>query len=427
MIKKIIMSNAGPLGIAKILQLFIPLITVPYLARIIGAEGLGKLAFSQALTTYFFLFTELGISVYSTREVAVHLSDKQYISKLMTNAFMIKCVFTIFTFLLITISILYFPFFANIKLLLAAFAPSILSNTLMPHWYFQGQQKMWRIAASNLIGALVYTVGIFVFVKTHSDTIVVVIITTVSTFFSLAYSLYLVKKDGISFLSLSLIDINFALTTLKRAFPLYLSTVLGAIYTNIYVVFLGFVASEKTVGYYSAAERIIKALLGIESVLGMSFYPHLSKIYAYNRSRFLKEIGKTSLVTLLFSIMICLTVLFSSSLIIKVIYGNDFQDSISILRILCLLLPILAINDIGGTQFFLPMEMKSKFLMATSIGLSVSALSTYYFSMLFSGNGTALAYLSAEVSISIFMVFSIYRTIKNNFASLQNDSLKTLV
>ena len=125
--------------------------------------------------------------------------------------------------------------------------------------------------------------------------------------------------------------------------------------------------------------------------------------------------------------MICLTVLFSSSLIIKVIYGNDFQDSISILRILCLLLPILAINDIGGTQFFLPMEMKSKFLMATSIGLSVSALSTYYFSMLFSGNGTALAYLSAEVSISIFMVFSIYRTIKNNFASLQNDSLKTLV
>lgn len=421
MIKKIILKNAGPLSIAKVLQLFLPLLTIPYLARIIGADGLGKLAFSQALTTYFFLFTELGISVFSTREVAVHLSDKQYLSKLITNTFFIKCVFSIFAFLLIAISVLYVPFFVKIRSLLIALTPSILSNTLLPHWYFQGQQKMWRIAASNLIGSLVYTAGVFVFVKTGNDTLNVAILSTVSSFFSLAYSFYLVKKDGIPLFSLSLLDIDFSLNTLRRALPLYLSTVLSAIYTNIYVVFLGLVSSEKIVGYYSAAERIIKALLGIESVLGMSFYPHLSKIYAFNPTRFLKEISKTSFVTLSFSIIICASTLFSSSLIINVIYGNDFQESISILRILCILFPVLAINDIGGTQFFLPMEMKSRFLMATAIGLSVSALSTFHLSRLFSGNGTALAYLSAEISISIFMIFSIWKTIREKFPSSQSN------
>ena len=172
--------------------------------------------------------------MYSTREVAVHLSDKQYISKLMTNAFMIKCVFTIFTFLLITISILYFPFFANIKLLLAAFAPSILSNTLMPHWYFPGSAKMWRIAASNLIGALVYTVGIFVFVKTHSDTIVVVIITTVSTFF--LWHTHFILLKGWHFLSFAFTDrYKFCIDYFKKSFSLYLSC--APQFTQIYMWF----------------------------------------------------------------------------------------------------------------------------------------------------------------------------------------------
>jgi len=403
--KKVLITNFGSLSLVQIAGYVLPLVYLPYLVRVIGPDKFGAIAFAQAVVVYFSLITNLGTNLYAPREIAVSKGDHSKISSLVSNIFFMKLVFllaAIFAYIAVVYAV---PKFRAEKTLFMFTGGNLIMAALLPTWFFQGIEKMANIAVANLLSRALGICLIFAVIRQTSDYVYVPLINVLAQMLGLLFMYYIMfAKEKIKVVRPDIFSMR---KIAKESFPLFISNISISIYTGINTVVLGFLTNNTVVGYYSVAERLVRAGLSIEGQLGAVFYPHISKLVAISKEQAIAAIKKTFVVIMLFAIPATTFIFFNANEIIRLVFGNKFSLSVVPMQILSFLFIIIGLSNVFGMQILLPFG-KRKELMKPIVTAGIVNLTLNFILVPFlKQNGAALAFLVSEIWLTSWMYFEV--------------------
>ena len=312
----------------QLLTLIIPLITAPYLSRVIGAEGIGKYSYAYSTAYYFFILIKLGLDNYGNRCIA-KCSNKEERS---------KTFFSIYSFQLITgilIISLYFVYSFTLALDKKAalyMIPYVVSGIFDITWFFNGIEKFKLTVVRNTMVKIVTTISIFLFVKSATDVFVYIRIMALGFLASQLIMWPFVKNETI-FVKPSIPDI---LKHIKPNLILFIAVAAVSLYRYMDKIMLGAVINEYEVGIYENSERILQIPINFVNALGIVMIPRMSKaINEPNNKETIKNVILLSEVFVCFlSTSIGLGILGISNVLIPMFYGKGFERCVDVLYIL---------------------------------------------------------------------------------------------
>ncbi|HPP66932.1 MAG TPA: oligosaccharide flippase family protein, partial [bacterium] len=304
---KRLFSNFVSLSILQIANYLLPLITLPYLVRVLGPGKYSLVAFAQAFIQYFVILTDYGFNLSATREIAIHRDNKEKLSEIFSCVMFIKMGLFLFALIIMSAVVFSFQKFSREWFIYYLTFGMVMGQVLFPVWFFQGMERMRYITLLNITAKLIFTVAVFVFITQESDYWKAPAFNSAGYIIAGIAGLYLVKKRfGIGF---KFYDFKKIKNYFKDSSQFFLSRVSVSIYTSSNVFLLGFFTSNTMVGYYAIAEKLYQALQGLYQPITQVLYPYVAK--EKNIALF-KNIFKS--VVLINIIAICVLFLFSDEL-----------------------------------------------------------------------------------------------------------------
>lgn len=340
---RVLVENFFSLSVLQIMGYILPLITLPYLVRVLGVEKYGLVNFAIAFVMYFQILTDYGFSLSATREISVHRDDKTKISEIFSSVLIIKSLLMILSLIILAIIVFSFNRFSgDWKIYFLAFG-LVVGNIIFPTWFFQGMERMKYITLLNVLANVIFTIAIFVFIKQASDYLYVPLINSLGLIISGLISLWIIfKKFKINF---TIPSKNGLITHFKDSTNFFLSRASVSIYTSSNAFFLGLFTNNTSVGYYAAAEKLYTAAQGLYSPLVQVVYPYMSK--SQNKPFYRKIFKLTTGFNTIFSILLFIL----SGSIISILYGYNFQASVPVMMIFSIALLVVVPSQLLGYPF----------------------------------------------------------------------------
>jgi PST family polysaccharide transporter len=348
--KKRLFENFLSLSVLRGLNYILPLITLPYLVRVLGTEKYGLIAFAQAFIGYFMILTDYGFNLSATREISINREDKQKVSEIFSSVLTIKFFLCILSFLIL-VSLSFIPKFKKDWLVYIFTFGMVLGNILFPVWFFQGIEKMRYITILNIVAKSIFTVCIFIFIKKMSDFLYVPLINSLGYLVAGVLSLRIVFKNfAVKFVIPSFENIKHQL---KEGWHIFISTIAISLYTISNTFILGLFTNNTIVGYYAAAEKIVKVIQSMLTPIFQTVYPYISKLANESKEKALNFIKKLLKIIGLGSFIISFSLFIFSTQIVYILLGSQFQNSIIVLKILAFLPLIIGVATVYATLFLL--------------------------------------------------------------------------
>ncbi len=330
--RKKIFGNFFSLSILQFTNYLIPLITLPYLARVLGPERFGIIAFAQAFIQYFTLLTDYGFNLTATREISINRNDETEISRIFISVMTIRFFLLALSLVTILLLISIIPKFNEEKDLFLLSFLAVVGTSMFPQWFYQGIEKMKFITIFSLSSKLIFTVAIFFLIKTEEDYLWTPFLNSmgyiVAGMIGLLYPFIYLK---VSFSFPTLKELKFHL---REGWHIFVSTVSINLYTSSNSVLLGFFTNNTIVGYYSAAERLFRAVQFLGMPIYQALFPHFSKLFVSDRKLALKQFKTIFRLTMFITFFISLFLTITSKFWIIKILGTDYQNSIAVFSIL---------------------------------------------------------------------------------------------
>ena len=410
---KTIISSFSYLSILSISQYVFPLITFPYLVRVLGPEQFGLLAFAQSFIQYFSLVVDYGFNLTATRQISIHRRNLDKISEIFSLVIAARLTLLILCFLLMSFIVYCVPMFRSVSAIYYASFIGVLGTVLFPSWFFQGMEKMKYIAAPTIIARIITLVFIFVFIQKPSDYILAAVIQSAGSVLvgiiglGTAYVAFpiILKVPTIRRVKLTLID----------GWHVFISQISTSLFSTSNIFILGLFASNIQVGYFAIADKIVRAVVALISPVSMAVYPAMSTMIFNSRSRALLFLQKLlvygGIAFLLFSLF-----LFFGSDCITYLVAGEYNNNIALLiRILSILPVTIFIVNVYGTQIMLNVGMQKQFMnIMIAIGV-FSIASSFILVPFFAERGTAAVSLSSEILEMILIITMVQKSGINLF------------
>lgn len=385
-------------------QMLFPLITFPYVCRVIEADGVGQINFFQSIISYISLFTCLGIPMYAIREIARDRSDVIQMNRTAMEILLLHSMLTLVGYAIVAILCLTITQIqVNIPLFLIL-SLTIFFTAIGCEWFYQGIEDFKYITIRGLIIKTVSVVLLFIFVKSKTDllyygcyTVFGVLGGNIFNFFRLRKYIH---RENIIF---SELHITRHIKPVLKVFSFYVVT---SIYLQLNTILLGFLKDALAVGYFAAATKVVQMLLRLAACLGSVMMPRASHLIAENReNEFNHLIQKSYDFTLAISLPITIGLIFCASSLIMVLCGAKFDSSILPSQIIAPTILMVAISNVFGIQVLYP---KGKINIVT-LGCGIGAIADLILNLclipFFSYIGTSIAYLGAEIATTVSMYF----------------------
>lgn len=269
-----LIKNLSYLTILQIFNLILPIITFPYLIRVLGKEIYGLIIFAQAIIAYFSIFINFGFNISATKDISLNRNNIEKLSEIVNSVLVIKSSLFILSMIILSIGILFIPFIRDIGILLILTMGLSLYEAIFPIWYFQGIEKMKYITFINLITRGSFTILIFILIKDSSDYLIVPTLNTLGAFFAGIISMYLLYyKHKLSFsLPPTLIIINY----IKESLHFFLSRATGILIARTNTVLIGAFMGYTEVAYYDLALKISELSKIPSNLINQTIYPRIS-------------------------------------------------------------------------------------------------------------------------------------------------------
>lgn len=389
--KNVVLSTAY-----QMLLLFLPLITAPYISRVLGVDGVGIYSYTYSIQTYFAMFAALGTASYGSREIARNRDDIHKRSQLFWEIELLTVVTTslclIAWFLLTLFSGTY-----QIYYMLLSFA--LLATMFDISWLYTGIEQFRYIVLQNSIFKLLGAAALFLFVKEKDDVPVYVLILSLTTLLvNLSMWIYLPKFVH----AVSLKNIRI-LPHFKETLVYFLPAVATSVYTVLDKALIGWMTDEVSEnGYYEQATKIVgiaKAVTftSLNNVIGS----RMSYLFAQGRNDEAKEKIYFSIEYVLFmGFGICFGLLGVSARFVPVFFGNGYEQVITLLYELSFIVIIIGISNCLGSQYYNPAGLRAlsaKFIIAGSV---VNLMINLVLIPKFKSTGAVAASIIAELVIT---------------------------
>ena len=267
--------NLGYLSLLQVASYIFPLITIPYLARVIGVDSFGKIAFASAVVVWFQTVADWGFNFTATRDVAKHRDDKEKVSEIFSNVLWARMLLMLVSFVLLMIVIYIIPKFHENKTILLITFLLIPGHILYPDWFFQAIERMKYITILNLLSKLLFTILIFVFIKEKSDFILQPLFTTLGYIISGLLAIYLISfKWKVKIKAPRFKDI---LQTIKGSTDVFINNITPNLYNSFSTILLGFWGGPVANGLLDASKKFTSVAHQFVNIIARTFFPFLSR------------------------------------------------------------------------------------------------------------------------------------------------------
>ena len=379
-----------------------PLITFPYISRVLMATGNGKVATASAVITYFNMFASLGIPTYGIRACAKVRDDKEKLNKTFSSIYSLQVI--TFSIAIIAYAIYLFLFVKDNKLIAPLQLIYVTSGLFDIGWLFFGLEQFKLTVARNTLIKISTVIFMFVFVHKPSDLWKYTLIMSAGTLFSQAYLWFYVKK----FVSFKRCSIKEIACNIKPVLILFIPVLAYSIYKVMDKIMLGNMSSYDQVGFYNNAEKIINIPMGIITALGTVMLPRMSNIVANGDKKRVDDYIRISakLVTLLSS-AIAFGLMGVSSVLAPVFFGDEFIACGNIMRLLSVTVFFIAWANVIRTQYLIPNKRDSIYLTSTMIGAILNLIINWMLIPKYQANGAAFGTIVAEFSVMLVQMIAV--------------------
>ena len=378
----------------QILAIILPIITTPYLARVLGSKGTGIYSYTISIVTYFILFGSLGIALYGQREIAYVQNNEKKKNRIFTELVFLRLI-TMF------IAAIIFFFTFGIKgeysLYYKILLFEMLANAIDISWLYQGLEEFKKIVLRNFVVKILSIISIFIFVKSLGDVwkyVTIYALTTLIGNVSLWFKLKNYAKFDFKEFSLK--------KHIKPMLLLFIPQVAIQVYTVLDKTMLGSMLNDMSeVGYYEQAQKIVKILLTIISSLGTVMLPRIAKCYAEGKTKEINEYMKKSFNFLFFlSFPMMFGIIAISSNFVPLFFGKGYDNVVPILSLVSILMLLIGMSNITGNQYLLPTKRQGEYTASVIIG----ACTNFILNLLLIPNlksiGASIATIIAETFVT---------------------------
>jgi PST family polysaccharide transporter len=384
----------------------LPLLTVPYLSRTLGADAWGLVAMAQAFAVYVNVIVDYGFIYSATRSVAA-ADTRDQVAQTVASVFGAKMLLGIFACGGAAIAYVGLPAFRNHPAVLGAAVLSEVVRAMLPGFYFYGMQRVATFSQLEMCARLAAAAGLFVFVHRPEDAWEVFALNGATAMVTLAIAVWLIQARH----PLRIPQLQQAWQIIREGWSMFLFRGTHNVYTLGNAFLLGLFASSETVGFYAGAEKINSAAVGLLAPLSTVLYPKTASLLKTSRSK------AARLTTLSLCIMgaagIGLTVLmwFGAPIIVPLFLGRGFTASVTPFRILSLRSPMVAWINTLGFQWLLALGLEKYFQRATLAALLANLALAIFLVPRFSASGMAGAVVLSQIVVvaGIFLVLKARR------------------
>ena len=386
--------------IYQVLSLITPLITAPYISRVLGSSGVGIYSYTNSIVTYFTLFAALGTASYGQREIAMHRNDSKASSKLFWEIEFLSITTTAVSLIIwliwICVSTQYTAVYGVLTL-------SVLAVAFDISWYFGGFEKFKYIVIRNTVVKITGIALLFLFVKKETDILLYVCIMAATGLIgNISMWTYLPKLlSKVDFKTLHPFKVH-----LKQTFLYFIPTIATSVYTVLDKTMIGAITnSEELNGYYEQATKIIRMVESLLFSLNTVMVSRQSYLFAEGKADEIKEkIDKS------FEFLFALAVPFMFGIwgvaenFVPWFFGNGYKPVVMLLYLMSPLPLVICISNIMGSQYLTPSGQRAR----SSKGIIVGAITNFILNLIlihkFGANGATIASLAAECVISVVYV-----------------------
>lgn len=378
-----------------------PLITFPYVTRVLGPGNYGNVNFIDAIIQYLLILSTLGIPIYGIREVSRLKGAKKELTILVFELLAIQLTLTVIAVVSIVFLTSYFVVESNYNMLLYIGSLILFFNIFVWDWFYQGMELYSYISYRSVLSKILVVLFILAFVQEKSDFNIY--------YFSFVVGLIITGGFNITYFFKNFYQPSRATLNVKRHLrPLLLIFFINlsvSFYTLFDTMILGFIDSNVSVGYYSFSIRLVKIFWTLVSAVGLVLIPRLSILIDEERFEEVNNLMTKSLnVILILCIPFAGFAMYFSKDIVLLISGHEFSESYKSLAILSLLPLIIGVTNVFGIQFLMPMKKEKHILTATMVGMFVSLSLNFALIPYLSEVGAAISCLISE-SVVCFIIF----------------------
>ncbi|UPO97413.1 flippase [Cetobacterium somerae] len=381
-------------SIYNLINIIVPFILLPYIARVLGKENLGINSYTNSITQYFLLMSMLGINLYGTREISYIKDDKKKLNITIIDLYLVKIFSTLFAFIFFLIFIRYQP--VNLKNYLYIYSLSFLTNLLDITWFFQGIEDFKKISIRNIIFKLLTLILILIFVRHKNDLNKYIYITILGNIFGqVTMYTYILEKVDFSIYEINLKRLVYHL---KRNLKLFILQIAVQIYLYLDKVMLGYYGQYIQAGYYDIAQQIVRLGLVISGTLSTVMLPKISSLVSNKRYDEIKlNIGNALEFVITISFPLIFGLLSINQEFIKWFFGSEYLGVSSIISILSVILLIIPIGNVLGIQLMIPLGKEMLVSISPIAGAITNLILNMYLIPKYSGIGAAIATLFSEL------------------------------
>jgi O-antigen/teichoic acid export membrane protein len=340
-----IVENFSYLSILQVFNLVLPLITYPYLIRILGKETYGGVVFAQAIVGYFAILVGYGFNISATKSISIHKNNKDKVSEIVSSVLIIKIFLFILSFLFLYFLLQFSGSFGlNTKLFYLTMY-LCLNELLFPVWYFQGIEKMKFTTIFNLVSRLIFLGLIFIFIKNQNDYLLVPLINGIGVTLAGVFSLYIiffVHKVRFQWQKKTTLWFYFVDSS-----SLFLSNAMVLIKERSNIVFIGSFLSMSEVSYYDLILKIASILRTPFMTIRDAIFPNIAE--SQNQSKY----GKVAIISIILSVFVYLFLIFFKQPIVVFIGGEEMLPALELIPLMGLIIPLGVTSMFAGSALIL--------------------------------------------------------------------------
>lgn len=389
-------------------SMIFPLITYPYVSRILQPQGIGSVSFANSVVTYFSMFAQLGIPTYGIRACAKVRDDKEMLSRTVQEILLINMITCIIVYIAFACSLVLVPAFRQEKILYIVMGSMILFNTIGVEWLYKSLEQYSYITVRSLIFKFIAVLAMFLLIHKKEDYVIYGGITifaaagsNIMNFINLRKFIYLRPMKYYNFRQhIKPISVFFAMS------------IATTVYTNMDNVMLGFMRGTTENGYYDAAVKIKNILVGFVASLGTVLMPRVSYYIEIGEKKEFYRITKKALkFVYLLATPLCLYFILFAAPSIYLISGDLFAPSILPMRLIMPTLIFIGLTNIIGLQMLVPMGRENQVLYSEIAGAIINLIINSILIPRLGAAGAAIGTVAAEVTVFIVQVLALKKVV----------------
>lgn len=408
-------------GIKTVLSLLFPLITFPYITRVLSPEGIGQANYASSIANYFILIGGLGIASYAIREGAKRSYQKEDFEKFADEMWTVSLMSALFAYICLFVTLAFSVKFHNYRWLIVLYSFQIFSNAIGMEWVLNIYEEYAYVTIRSVIFQILSLVLLFCFVRNPEDVYRYAVIQMISTVgIGLANHIYVRKK-----LTLKIVWSKKILEHLQPVLLIFSTTLATTIYVNLDTTMLGWIWGDEQVGYYTAAAKLYNIVKSLINSVVTVYAVRLSSLYYLNKTEYdqtFKEVFQ-----LITGLTIPMTV--GGSLlrneIIVILGGKEYLAATGSLAVLLVSLIFATLGNLFGAGALLIVKKEKDMFAATLTGTFANMILNYIFITRLKCTGAAIATLITEIIVCT--ILAVKASPYLSFKGLINHGVKAVI